>query len=228
MTARCTGSRNRSPPEDRPRIHLDLYADTTAEQRIEAARLVRLGARAVERDSRPADPGFGVLPDPDGHLFRVVDLSPRTRWRWPPSGLITPGGRGAPGLPGPGGRRPGPCPGGAVARAGPLLPGCSGFFRQGCERRPPAERDPESPFPMTRFSAFGRVDTGLQVRPCSESGGTPVGVASRSGVHARPRRRCGRHVDTAGARRPARRFALTIPTAKGNESDRHLARADHH
>ncbi|WP_329042645.1 VOC family protein [Streptomyces sp. NBC_00178] len=85
MTARCTGSRNRSPPEDRPRIHLDLYADTTAEQRIEAARLVRLGARAVERDSRPADPGFGVLPDPDGHLFRVVDLSPRARCPWPPA-----------------------------------------------------------------------------------------------------------------------------------------------
>ncbi|MFI8005062.1 VOC family protein [Streptomyces sp. NPDC086010] len=67
--------RSWSPPEHRPRIHLDPYSATTAEPRIEAARLVRLGARAVERDSCPADPGFVVLADPDGSQFCVVDLT---------------------------------------------------------------------------------------------------------------------------------------------------------
>lgn len=64
-----------SPPEPRPRLHLDLFAETAEEQRAEAERLIGLGARAVDWDLYPPDPDFVVLADPDGNLFCVVDLS---------------------------------------------------------------------------------------------------------------------------------------------------------
>lgn len=64
-----------SPPEPRPRLHLDLFVDTTAEQEAEVERLVGLGATRVDWDSYPPEPDFVVLADPEGNVFCVVDLS---------------------------------------------------------------------------------------------------------------------------------------------------------
>ncbi|MGQ4715742.1 VOC family protein [Streptomyces anulatus] len=64
-----------SPPEPRPRLHLDLFTDTAEEQRQEVRRLVGLGARAVDWGLYPPDPDFVVLADPEDNLFCVVDLS---------------------------------------------------------------------------------------------------------------------------------------------------------
>lgn len=67
--------RSASPPEPRPRLHLDLLVDTTDEQDAEVARLTSLGATRPAWDDYPADPDFVVLADPDGNVFCVVDLS---------------------------------------------------------------------------------------------------------------------------------------------------------
>lgn len=67
--------RSESPVEARPRVHLDLLVDTTAEQQAEVERLVALGARRLAWDLYPPDPDFVVLGDPDGNAFCVVDLS---------------------------------------------------------------------------------------------------------------------------------------------------------
>lgn len=40
--------RSESPPEDHPRIHLDLHVDSPVEQAKEAERLVALGAERVD------------------------------------------------------------------------------------------------------------------------------------------------------------------------------------
>jgi catechol 2,3-dioxygenase-like lactoylglutathione lyase family enzyme len=64
-----------SPPEPGPRVHLDLFVDTTTEQDAEVDRLVGLGATRPEWEHYPAEPDFVVLADPDGNLFCVVDLS---------------------------------------------------------------------------------------------------------------------------------------------------------
>ncbi|KAA9155292.1 VOC family protein [Amycolatopsis acidicola] len=64
-----------SPAEPRPRLHLDLFVDTTAEQQAEITRLLGLGAREVDWQLYPPKPDFVVLADPDGNLFCVVDLS---------------------------------------------------------------------------------------------------------------------------------------------------------
>ncbi|AXB47726.1 VOC family protein [Amycolatopsis albispora] len=64
-----------SPAERRPRVHLDLVVDTTAEQEAEVARLVELGAEKIDWDDYPPNPDFVVLADPDGNPFCVVDLS---------------------------------------------------------------------------------------------------------------------------------------------------------
>jgi catechol 2,3-dioxygenase-like lactoylglutathione lyase family enzyme len=64
-----------TPPQDRPRLHLDLHVADAAEQAAEAERLVRLGAERVAWDSYPDDPDFVVLADPDGNRFCIVDLS---------------------------------------------------------------------------------------------------------------------------------------------------------
>jgi catechol 2,3-dioxygenase-like lactoylglutathione lyase family enzyme len=63
-----------TPPEDHPRLHLDLHVGSLAEQTAEARRLTGLGARRVDWDSYPEDPDFVVLADPDGNRFCIVDL----------------------------------------------------------------------------------------------------------------------------------------------------------
>lgn len=60
-----------TPVQDRPRIHLDLYA---SDQAAEVERLVGLGAERVDWDY-PDDADFVVLADPDGNRFCVVDAS---------------------------------------------------------------------------------------------------------------------------------------------------------
>jgi catechol 2,3-dioxygenase-like lactoylglutathione lyase family enzyme len=67
--------RSRTPPEDYPRLHLDLHVADVAEQESEAARLISLGAERVDWDRYPDDPDFVVLADPDGNRFCIVDLS---------------------------------------------------------------------------------------------------------------------------------------------------------
>lgn len=66
---------SQKPPQDHPRLHLDLHAADAAELAAEAARLVSLGAERVDWDSYPDDPDFVVLADPDGNRFCIVDLS---------------------------------------------------------------------------------------------------------------------------------------------------------
>jgi catechol 2,3-dioxygenase-like lactoylglutathione lyase family enzyme len=67
--------RSQTPPEDYPRLHLDLHVADVAEQESEAARLISLGAERVDWDRYPDDPDFVVLADPDGNRFCIVDLS---------------------------------------------------------------------------------------------------------------------------------------------------------
>ncbi|MET9338242.1 MULTISPECIES: VOC family protein [unclassified Nonomuraea] len=64
-----------SPVEPVPRIHLDLFAETTQEQQQEIERLVALGAERVQWDHYPDDADFVVLADPEGNRFCVIDLS---------------------------------------------------------------------------------------------------------------------------------------------------------
>ena len=64
-----------TPPEARPRIHLDLHVDSLAEQASEVERLVALGAQRVDWDLYPEDPDFVVLADTEGNRFCIVDLS---------------------------------------------------------------------------------------------------------------------------------------------------------
>jgi catechol 2,3-dioxygenase-like lactoylglutathione lyase family enzyme len=66
--------RSETPPQDHPRLHLDLHVADAAEQQVEAARLIALGAERVDWDSYPDDPDFVVLADPDGNRFCIVDL----------------------------------------------------------------------------------------------------------------------------------------------------------
>ncbi|GAA2069150.1 VOC family protein [Streptomyces albiaxialis] len=67
--------RSESPPEPRPRVHLDLFVESPGEQEAEVARLLTLGATRPEWELYPENPDFVVLADPDGNLFCVVDLS---------------------------------------------------------------------------------------------------------------------------------------------------------
>jgi len=64
-----------TPVQAYPRIHLDLYAGDAEDQAAEVARLVSLGATAVEWDRYPENPDFVVLADPDGNRFCVIDTS---------------------------------------------------------------------------------------------------------------------------------------------------------
>jgi catechol 2,3-dioxygenase-like lactoylglutathione lyase family enzyme len=66
--------RSSTPPDDRPRVHLDLVVDSTDEQAAEVERLIGLGARRVEWEY-PDDPDFVVLADTEGNRFCVVDAS---------------------------------------------------------------------------------------------------------------------------------------------------------
>lgn len=71
--------RSETPPEEHPRIHLDLHVADAAEQQAEVARLVSIGADRVEWDRYPDDPDFVVLADPDGNRFCIVDLGHEDR-----------------------------------------------------------------------------------------------------------------------------------------------------
>ena len=62
------------PPDDYPRLHLDLHVRGVDEQAAEADRLVALGASRVDWDSYPDDPDFVVLADPEGNRFCIADL----------------------------------------------------------------------------------------------------------------------------------------------------------
>ena len=64
-----------SPVQRYPRVHLDLYTDSAAEQASEVERLVSLGAERVDWDRYPEDPDFIVLADTEGNIFCVVDKS---------------------------------------------------------------------------------------------------------------------------------------------------------
>jgi catechol 2,3-dioxygenase-like lactoylglutathione lyase family enzyme len=57
--------------DEEDRMHLDLWADDEADQRVQVERLVSLGARRVEWDY-PEGADFVVLADPDGNLFCVI------------------------------------------------------------------------------------------------------------------------------------------------------------
>jgi hypothetical protein len=67
--------RSKTPPQDHPRLHLDLHVPSAAEQSAEVARLMAIGAERVDWDSYPDAPDFIVLADPDGNRFCIVDLS---------------------------------------------------------------------------------------------------------------------------------------------------------
>jgi hypothetical protein len=62
--------RSHTPPQEYPRVHLDLYA---VDQAAEVERLLSLGARRVDWDLYPDDADFVVLADPEGNRFCVVD-----------------------------------------------------------------------------------------------------------------------------------------------------------
>jgi len=66
--------RSETPPQERPRVHLDLIVDSAAEQRAEVERLIDLGATRAAW-IYPADPDFVVLSDTEGNRFCVVDTS---------------------------------------------------------------------------------------------------------------------------------------------------------
>jgi catechol 2,3-dioxygenase-like lactoylglutathione lyase family enzyme len=66
--------RSVTPVQERPRVHLDLVVDSTAEQSSEIDRLVGLGATRVPWNY-PSDPDFVVLADTEGNRFCIVDAS---------------------------------------------------------------------------------------------------------------------------------------------------------
>ena len=66
--------RGTRPPDDLPRVHLDLIVDSSDEQIAEVERLVSLGAHHVSW-GYPIDPDFIVLSDTEGNRFCVVDAS---------------------------------------------------------------------------------------------------------------------------------------------------------
>lgn len=66
--------RSSTPPQDRPRVHLDLIVDSRNEQTAEVERLIGLGASRAAWDY-PSDPDFVVLCDTEGNRFCVVDAS---------------------------------------------------------------------------------------------------------------------------------------------------------
>jgi predicted enzyme related to lactoylglutathione lyase len=65
--------RSVTPVQERPRVHLDLYAGDAADQAAEVQRLVALGATRVDWRDYPPDADFIVLADPEGNRFCVID-----------------------------------------------------------------------------------------------------------------------------------------------------------
>ena len=68
-------ARSVTPVQERPRLHLDLYAGDAADQAAEVERLVSLGAHRVDWQLYPPDADFVVLADPDGNRFCVIDTA---------------------------------------------------------------------------------------------------------------------------------------------------------
>lgn len=64
-----------SPVQQRPRVHVDLYVDSPAEQSGEVERIVSLGGRRVDWDLYPESPDFVVMTDTEGNIFCIVDKS---------------------------------------------------------------------------------------------------------------------------------------------------------
>jgi catechol 2,3-dioxygenase-like lactoylglutathione lyase family enzyme len=64
-----------SPLQEHPRVHLDLFVDSAAEQAAEVDRLLSLGAQRVDWDLYPESPDFIVMDDTEGNIFCVVDTS---------------------------------------------------------------------------------------------------------------------------------------------------------
>ena len=64
--------RSVTPPQERPRVHLDLVVDSADEQASEVDRLVALGATRAAW-AYPDDPDFVVLADTEGNRFCIVD-----------------------------------------------------------------------------------------------------------------------------------------------------------
>lgn len=58
-----------TPVQERPRVHLDLYA---ADQAAEVDRLLGLGASRVDWPDYPEDADFVVLADTEGNRFCVI------------------------------------------------------------------------------------------------------------------------------------------------------------
>ena len=58
-----------TPVQERPRVHLDLYA---RDQAAEVQRLLGIGASRVDWPDYPADADFVVLADTEGNRFCVV------------------------------------------------------------------------------------------------------------------------------------------------------------
>jgi catechol 2,3-dioxygenase-like lactoylglutathione lyase family enzyme len=71
---RIAVQRSVTPVQEQPRVHVDLVAETAAEQSSEIDRLLGLGATRVEWDY-PDDPDFVVLADTEGNRFCIVDAS---------------------------------------------------------------------------------------------------------------------------------------------------------
>jgi predicted enzyme related to lactoylglutathione lyase len=64
--------RTETPVQEKPRVHLDLYAKAPDE---EIARLLDLGATRVDWQDYPPNPDFTVLADTEGNRFCVIDKS---------------------------------------------------------------------------------------------------------------------------------------------------------
>jgi predicted enzyme related to lactoylglutathione lyase len=64
--------RSDTPVQDKPRVHLDLYA---ADPAAEIERLIELGASRVDWPDYPPNADFTVLADTEGNRFCVIDKS---------------------------------------------------------------------------------------------------------------------------------------------------------
>jgi predicted enzyme related to lactoylglutathione lyase len=62
-----------TPVQEKPRVHLDLYA---GDQAAEVERLLGLGASHVDWQDYPEGADFVVLADPEGNRFCVVQTPP--------------------------------------------------------------------------------------------------------------------------------------------------------
>ncbi|WP_326584271.1 VOC family protein [Streptomyces sp. NBC_00481] len=73
--AQLSLGRSETPVQERPRVHLDLYAGNAEDQAAEVERLLDLGATRVDWDDYPEGADFVVLADPEGNRFCVIDTA---------------------------------------------------------------------------------------------------------------------------------------------------------